>query len=302
MNMPKNLYFDRYIWLYDTISKIPNISANELFSRYSNYIQNKMYDSVKPLSKRTFYRDMNEMKELFGIEISSKEGYVVETMIEDINNKLLIDSYRHIQIFHCFKDIEKFIVPELKKTGSEHLMDILDAIKNRRPIRFKYKRYVCNEETERKIEPYFLKEFKGRWYMIGRDKDASIVKTFALERITNSITQLYGELVYSIPSSIGAETYFMDNFGVFKMINLPVEDVIFSVKLLKGSFFKSQPLHHSQEIIREDENECVIKLRLQITHDFKMELLSHGLELKVLEPENLVRDIRWELQMALEQY
>jgi predicted DNA-binding transcriptional regulator YafY len=50
---------------------------------------------------------------------------------------------------------------------------------------------------------------------------------------------------------------------------------------------KSLPLHHSQEVLKDEENEFIIKLRLRITPDFIMEILSRGSSLKVIQPDSL---------------
>jgi hypothetical protein len=44
----------------------------------------------------------------------------------------------------------------------------------------------------------------------------------------------------------------------------------------QGKYIKSLPLHESQQTISDSENELQIKLKLYITHDFIMELLSYG--------------------------
>ena len=61
-------------------------------------------------------------------------------------------------------------------------------------------------------------------------------------------------------------------------------------------------MHHSQEIITDNEEELVIKLKLHITFDFIQKLLSYGKLLRVVSPVTLRGKIMNELTEALKCY
>lgn len=69
---------------------------------------------------------------------------------------------------------------------------------------------------------------------------------------------------------------------------------------LDGAFIKTQPLHASQEILEDDGHGMTIRVRLRITNDFVMELLSRSRSLEVLRPLTLRNRIREILISALE--
>ena len=62
------------------------------------------------------------------------------------------------------------------------------------------------------------------------------------------------------------------------------------------------PLHNSQKIISENDNHTIIELFIHSTHDFKMEILSMGNEVIVLEPIELKQEIKETLQQSLKNY
>ena len=70
------------------------------------------------------------------------------------------------------------------------------------------------------------------------------------------------------------------------------EEIILSLDPLQGKYIKSLPLHESQEIIIDNDDELRIKLTLYITHDFYMELLSMGEAVKVIEPVTLIKKLK----------
>lgn len=301
--MSKRTYFKRYLWLYDLIKTQSYISFQEIEERF--YKSSLFMDDNANFSKRTFHRDIKEIDELFEIEVlysKSKCGYFIEG--EDINSNLdlLIDSYRIINTFHNFKDLHNYVTSEPFRSGSEHLIIFLNAIKNRREIEFSYSKYIDNVEQKRIVQPYFLKEYKHRWYVIAKDKKDGKTKTFALDRIMNTSFTLSPKACYDIPREITPNKYFADCFGIFCLPNTEPQIVELAFKPLKGKFIKSQPLHHSQKIILENQDELRVQLYIQITHDFIMELLSHGCEVKVISPISLIEEMKKIITENLNQY
>jgi hypothetical protein len=56
---------------------------------------------------------------------------------------------------------------------------------------------------------------------------------------------------------------------------------------IQGKYIKSFPLHESQQIIIDNDNELRIKQYVYITRDLNMELLSYGNSLTVIEPKDI---------------
>ena len=74
------------------------------------------------------------------------------------------------------------------------------------------------------------------------------------------------------------------------------------ITAIEGKYIKSLPLHHSQTIIEDDENSVTVKIKIHITHDFIMKLLSHGANVKVCSPVSLKEEIIKCYKKAMEQY
>lgn len=73
---------------------------------------------------------------------------------------------------------------------------------------------------------------------------------------------------------------------------IQVEEIELSYSPLDGKFLKAMPLHHSQEIFVDNEKEFRIGVRLRITNDFVMALLSRSNSLTVIKPMSLRQRIR----------
>jgi len=84
---------------------------------------------------------------------------------------------------------------------------------------------------------------------------------------------------------------FRNCFGIINPKNEKPEEIILSFTPLQGKYIKRFPLHHSQEIITNNEKELLIKLQLFITDDFIFELLSHGDMLKIISSKSLKNNL-----------
>jgi len=107
---------------------------------------------------------------------------------------------------------------------------------------------------------------------------------------------------FDYPAGLDLNGLFRFSFGVINPDDSPPEEIILSFGREQGKFVKSYPLHESQEVIRDDAKELRIRLRLCITYDLKMELLSYGERVKILAPAALKKEMQKIYRKALEQY
>ena len=143
--------------------------------------------------------------------------------------------------------------------------------------------------------PLALKEFKNRWYLIStnlvKDSSDGIIKTFGLDRISSlEITKIR----FRYPTSFDIEEYFRHCFGIISPVEEKPAEVILSFDPDQGKYIKTLPLHQSQQILVDNDNELRVKLLIYITFDFRMELWAHGNTIRILQPASLAEEIRAE--------
>ncbi len=170
---------------------------------------------------------------------------------------------------------------------------------NRFLIRFTYQKFWEDEVTHRTAEPYALKEFKGRWYVLANDRKDNTIKTFGLDRISQ--LEISREL-FKYPENFNINEYFKYCFGIITSPDTKPEEIVLSFEPVQGKYIKSFPLHETQKVIVDNEEKLQIKLKLHITHDFIMELLSFGDTVKILKQESMKSEIKAIYQNALNQY
>jgi predicted DNA-binding transcriptional regulator YafY len=291
----------RYIHI---INKLRKNSAT--FLEIDDYLlqQAEKQDYKFNVSKRQFQRDLKDIESIFEIEIN----YDFRRQVYSINEEEYSEiSRRRMEAFDTFNALKigentsKSIHFEKRRPqGTEHLFGLLHAIKNNLQIRFKYHKYWENEVTIRSAEPLALKEFKNRWYVLSKDLKDSKIKSFALDRINElEITKKH----FTFPKNFNVNDYYRNCFGIISPDEgQKLQEVILSFDPNQGKYIKSLPLHESQEIFMDNDNELQIRLFIYITHDFLMEILSYGDKVKVIEPENMIAELKTSLKNALNQY
>lgn len=256
------------------------------------------------ISKRTFERDVQEIWEIYKIDIKYQRSQNIYQIVEDadeVKTDRLIESFQIFNALSISDSVSNQIILEKRKpSGTENMHGLLHAIKNRFQIQFTHEKFwkENSEKQKRTVYPLALKEARYRWYLIAQDAKDGVVKTFGLDRISDlDITRKK----FEYPKDFNPEEKFRNSFGIVADATKP-EKIKLWLTHRQADFIKSLPLHHSQTFILENEEECIIELFISPTYDFIMELLSLGQEVKVLEPESLKNKMMEMLEATLKRY
>jgi len=255
-------------------------------------------------SKRTFQRDLKEIRNVFGIDIeyskSNKGYYISQSEPENMNFQRMIEAFDLFNSLNLAQDLRPFIHLEKRRPqGTENLYGLLHAIKNRLQIKFTYQKFWEEELTQRLVEPYALKEFKNRWYVLAKDSKDNNIKSFALDRLTNLEITTQS---YQYPDNYSIEQSYRYCFGIISPNDEEPQDIILLFNPFQGKYIKTLPLHETQQVLVDNDKETRIKLKLCLTHDLIMELLSFGDNMKVIEPKSLADEIKQAHKNAYKQY
>jgi len=288
--MAKRDFFLRYLLI---IKKLRS-SQRANFKEISDYIfqQSELIDAPIQLNIRTFQRDVVEIRSIFGIDIRCDRSSTQYYISDDFQEGFIVRILEAIDIFTTLTQLNNIssqvLFEKRCSIGSQYIYDLLQAIKKKRIVTLSHQKYYEVTSTVRDVEPYALKEFKNRWYLFAKDLDDSRLKTFGLDRVNGVFTT---EKVFISNKLPDPTQYFQDCFGIIRPTDGEPKEVILSTDPEQAKYLKSFPLHESQRIIKDDDSECVIKLRIYITYDFVQELLSLGDTIKVIAPESLQKEL-----------
>ena len=181
--------------------------------------------------------------------------------------------------------------------GSEYLQTIIDAIRNRIVLQVSYQAFYSEQPKEVLIHPYLLKEYKNRWYLLGLNDEVQELRTYALDRIRE--IRVKGREY--IDRNFNPESYFKYTIGVIAPQGDPPR-IRFSVRKPQAQYLVTLPLHDSQEIVEEKEDEVVFRLNVHPTYELITALISFRDELVVLEPQSIRNQMAETARKTMERY
>ena len=276
--MAKLSQIRRLAILINKLSAVRYVPTDALVAHVENTLA--LYDNKDSnYSQRTMQRDFGLIDEMFGIVIRNDKsrGYYIAELDEMTDNyKELLLNFELLSSINTDSVLQKYVLAEHRRNAIRHelIAPLLKAIRKRNPIEFDYTLVRHNGKiVHKRLMPHFLKESQYRWYLIGYDTDGKL-KSFGVDRI--SAINILEDTQFLRDEHIDIPALFRESYGIWNNPEDPVEEIVLKYDSVDGAFVKTLPLHHSQQILSEDETGITVKLRLRITNDFVMELLSRS--------------------------
>ena len=289
---------NKYIWAITTIHHRGPISFKDLQSRYES-----QFARGEVLSERTFHRYKEAAMELFDIEIKYdcvRKGYVVANR-DGIDNmamrKWLLQTFAVNSVLHESQELKNRILLENVPSGQQHLTTIVDAMRENKVLSMTYHSFHREEPSTFEVEPYCVKLFEQRWYMLGMSDKLRI---YALDRIKALEPT---ERTFKLPKKFNAEEFFKDYYGIIiSDDDFDVCPVALRVDAWQSNYLRTLPLHHTQIEVERNDEFSIFEYRLCPSFDFRQKILSMGSSIRVLAPSDLVLMMRDEVQAAIDNY
>ena len=293
--------FRQYTWMVDTILRNERIS----FERIGRlWIDNDLNEG-KNLSRTTFYRLRQSIDDMFGIRIEcdNQHQYFIsnpEALRDNSTQNWMLRTLTVNNILLDGLSIKDQLLLEDVPAGLEHLEIIIKAIKSHHILMMGYQKFIDPEPYTTRIEPYCLKLFHQRWYLLGKsERKDSKLGIYALDRMTQLSET---DQDFSMDPDFDAEIYFNSYFGVITDDEIPVETVVLRAYPPMDHYLRTLPLHHSQKELSATKEYSDFEYQLAPTLDFCQAILREGDELEVMAPSSLRKHIKEKLKSAANRY
>jgi predicted DNA-binding transcriptional regulator YafY len=210
-----------------------------------------------------------------------------------------IEALQNISIESIANDLSEYIQVEIPSDskGLENVTELYNAIKNRNTIDFIYNRFKASKVHT--VDPYLIKEYKSKWYLTGFYHQENRFATFALEGIVDLKIKNFE---FRIKTNFSRTDYFNHAFGITVINDYLPEKVILKFNYKQGLYIKSQPIHNTQQIIKDTKNELIISIIVIPTYELTSQILSYGNDVEVIEPSILREDIKDTLAKSCANY
>ena len=284
---------NRYVWFVTTIYNRGPISLVDLQHRFESH-----FGRGEELSERQFHRYTDAVEELFDIEIKysrSQRGYIVADR-EGIDNmgmrKWLIQTFSVNNILHESQELKNRVLLEDVPSGQQHLTTIVDAMRESVALSMTYQSFGKPEPSTFEVEPYCVKLFEQRWYMLGKSEGYDELRLYALDRIKVLEPT---ERKFKLPKKFDAAKFFEDYYGIIiGDEEFDVGPVALKVDSWQSKYLRTLPLHHTQVEVERNEEYSIFEYRLCPSFDFRQKILSMGATTEVLAPATLIAKVHKE--------
>ena len=183
--------------------------------------------------------------------------------------------------------------------GLNFLDQLYQFTLKKQAIDITYQSFKARKESTFPFHPYLLKEFRNRWFIIGKRNNNEGVMNLALDRV---ITLKKSENNFILDTTFNTETYYKNAIGVSVSPNLEPEKVLLYVNHKHAPYVLTKPFHHSQKQISRDNYGVTVSLDVQLNFELEKEILGLGEGVKVIAPERLKRNIKERLYDAVDAY
>jgi predicted DNA-binding transcriptional regulator YafY len=293
-----------------TIKRYALIISRLQEGRYPSFEQllNMLENNDVKVSDRTLQRDFDHLRTYYGLELEysmERRGYYLREETSHLAHAFLrllnflqpgsvmLDALRKggkLQYLHLGNDV--------KMEGVHQLTEVMQAIHEKKVIRFKHINYYKEEEKFIELQPLLIKEYHERWYVYGFSLTSNEYRTYGIDRISE--IKITAD-TFVPDASHDATARFNEQIGV-TMADGELEEVLIKFSPLQARYVKSLPWHHSQEVVQEDASGSVIRWRLKVNFELLQNILQCGEEVEVLQPAALRIQLIGTLQNALNKY
>jgi hypothetical protein len=238
---------------------------------------------------RTFQRDKQEIIDLFGLTIRARKNqgyYLAETEPLPAEHVRLLEAVELQEFLRLPVALGQHVQPETRRPlGLAHLRPLLRAAQARQVVEFQYQKHWEAAPEPRTVGPLLLKEFRGRWYVLGVMVWSGKLACFGLDRISG--LRATGQ-AFEPPAGFDTATYYAPAFGITRPDDgTAPQEIQLRFTPTQGRYVLGYPLHASQRLLLQSDTEIWLSLTVFDTHDLRMELLSYGPEVEVLAPASL---------------
>ena len=296
----------KYVWVIETIYRRRKISFKEL---NEIWLRDEISRGVD-IPKRTFDNWRYVTWDMFGINIVNENRgdyrYYIENEEDISKNGLRSWLYNTFCVSNALansQSIKDRIILEYVPSGQNYLQPIIEAMKENRVLNMTYHSYWKDEENNFDVQPYCVKLFRQRWYMVARSTDPYYYekgpRIYALDRITYLHTT---DETFEMPKNWTAEDFFDGCFGIIAEQSVKIQPVKLKVSAGQANYIRDLKMHESQEEIERNEEYSIFSFNLRPEFDFQQELLWNGEDMEVLEPMWLRKEIAGKIKRMWNKY
>lgn len=182
-------------------------------------------------------------------------------------------------------------------TGLAYLSTLIEAVTEQYALRITYRSYKRLKAERFVFFPYYLKQYNGRWFLLGEKEKEERLAILALDRIekVQEATALFRR-----NTRYDFATYFDSIVGVSKPEGVEETSVLLRFSLTRLPYVVSKPIHRSQTVINREQG--LVELKVVPNRELEQQLLSFGADVEVVAPQAFREQVQQKIAETYKKY
>lgn len=214
-------------------------------------------------------------------------GTKIFQQFENAINKV-IEGYRISKIAGIEQRQFLQVEEPVRSPNNPFLEQLLQSIIHQQPLAITYQGYG-REAKLHQFSAHLLKEYRNCWYVVGYSDRSKNLLVFALDRIKEIAAS---DSKYIKVDGFNPADFFKYSFGITQIHDAEAERVVLRFTAYQAPFVLNQPLHHSQQVLKQTDEFVELAYHVYLTTELIMTILSYGKQVKVLSPKKLANTIK----------
>ncbi len=311
-------------WAYDNCLKNRTIryTWKDLQAKANEDLEEKGFE---PIGKTQFFKDINALKGtpyLAPIETFKENGQSYYRYADpqfslrkqELNELEAQQIKSALMVLGRFKGLPQFdwvheVIPKIEQNfgigsdsssiigfeenvdlkGLEYFGELFNAILYKKVLDIEYQSFRSTEPQIFTVSPYHLKQYNGRWFLLGQNLKYPTLTTLSLDRI-ESIHQTPHP--YTPNTTYDFNEYFEDIIGITKPENGVMVAVVLWFSPSQTPYIRTKPLHGTQKLRANVDGSTTLTIEVIPNFELEQLILSFGENCKVLEPQDLQERIK----------
>lgn len=190
-------------------------------------------------------------------------------------------------------EVQGRVEPRMRATDPA-FAPLLAAVREGRVVQFDHRRGGSGGEVARRtVEPWGVVSWRGRWYLSGYDRDREAPRSFRISRIGADVRAIGQAGAVSVPDGVDIDAMVREG------VEPPAPSGLARVWVAAG---RAHGLRRLGRVVATATDGDELEIELRRTDTVARWLASHGPDVRVLSPPELVERVRARWAAAAERH
>jgi proteasome accessory factor C len=174
---------------------------------------------------------------------------------------------------------------------------VASATLQRKKVWIEYHARGTDERSERTVSPQRVTHYRESWYLDAWDEGKAALRSFAIDRILR--VTLLDQKAADIPET-ELDAHYASSYGIFGGRADKMAVLLFTPE--RARWVAEEIWHPEQQGKRLEDGSYELRFPYGDPRELVMDILRHGPQVRVIEPQSLVDEVRRQLRGALDRY